>query len=67
MKAYSGSAKAGALSKMPGFFGGAVVNSFPDLAIEDEGRLRNLNIREPFLTRLYALDSFRKVQNEGSV
>lgn len=63
VKAYSGSATAGAVSKIPGFFGGAVVNSFPDLAIEDEGKLRNLNIREHFLTRLYALASFRKVQN----
>ena len=67
VKVYLGSAKAGALSKIPGFFGGAVINSFPDLAIEDEGRLRNLNIREHFLTRLYSLASFRKVQNEGSV
>ena len=67
IKVYSGSAKAGAISKIPGFFGGAVVNTFPDLAIEDEGRLRNFNIREHFLTRLYALASFRKVQNEGSV
>jgi uncharacterized protein YbbK (DUF523 family) len=67
IRVYSGSSKAGAVSKIPGFFGGAVVNSFPDLAIEDEGRLRNLNIREHFLTRLYALASFRKVQNEGSV
>jgi uncharacterized protein YbgA (DUF1722 family)/uncharacterized protein YbbK (DUF523 family) len=67
IKVYSGSAKAGAVSKMPGFFGGAVVDSFPDLAIEDEGRLRNLNIREHFLTKLYTLASFRKVKNEGSV
>ena len=67
VKVYSGSAKAGAVSKIPGFFGGAVVDSFPDLAIEDEGRLRNFNIREHFLTKLYALASFRKVQNEGSV
>jgi uncharacterized protein YbgA (DUF1722 family)/uncharacterized protein YbbK (DUF523 family) len=67
IKVYSGSAKAGALSKMPGFFGGAVVDSFPDLAIEDEGRLRNFNIREHFLTKLYTLASFRRVKNEGSI
>jgi len=67
VKVYSGPAKAGSLSKIPGFFGGAVVNSFPDLAIEDEGRLRNFNIREHFLTKLYALASLRKVQNEGSI
>ena len=53
--------------KDAGFFGGAVVNSFPELAIEDEGRLRNFNIREHFLTKLYALASFREMENEASV
>ena len=67
IKVYSAAAKSGAISKAAGFFGGAVVRSFPDLAIEDEGRLRNFNIREHFLTKLYALASFRKVRNEGKV
>ena len=65
IRVYSAAAKSGAVSKVPGFFGGAVVKSFPDLAIEDEGRLRNFNIREHFLTKLYALASFRKVRSEG--
>ena len=67
IKVYSAAAKSGAISKVAGFFGGAVVRSFPDLAIEDEGRLRNFNIREHFLTKLYALASFRKVRSEGEV
>lgn len=67
IKVYSGSATAAAVSKTTGFFGGAVVKSFPDLAVEDEGRLRNFNIREHFLTKIYALASFRKVQIGGSV
>jgi uncharacterized protein YbgA (DUF1722 family)/uncharacterized protein YbbK (DUF523 family) len=67
VRVYSGPSKAGAASKVPGFFGGAVVESFPDLAIEDEGRLRNINIREHFLTKLYALAGFRVVQNHGSI
>lgn len=67
IKVYSGSAKSTAVSKTAGFFGAAVVKSFPDLAIEDEGRLRNFNIREHFLTKLYALASFREMQNHGSV
>ena len=46
VKVYSGPAKAGAVSKIPGFFGGAVVNSFPDLAIEDEGWLNETSILE---------------------
>ena len=66
IKVYSGSAKATAVSKTTGFFGGAVIKSFPDLAVEDEGRLRNFNIREHFLTKLYALASFREMQNHGS-
>jgi len=44
-----------------------VIKSFPDLAIEDEGRLRNFNIREHFLTKLYALASFRKVRYAGDI
>ncbi|MBN1235508.1 MAG: DUF1722 domain-containing protein [Methanotrichaceae archaeon] len=65
IKVYSAAAKSGAISKTAGFFGGEVVRSFPDLAIEDEGRLRNFNIREHFLTKLYALASFRKVRSKG--
>ncbi len=67
IKVYSGTSKSGAISKASGFFGGAVVKSFPDLAIEDEGRLRNFNIREHFLTKIYALASFREVRNSGDV
>jgi uncharacterized protein YbgA (DUF1722 family)/uncharacterized protein YbbK (DUF523 family) len=67
IRVYSTAARSGAISKVPGFFGGAVVRSFPDLAVEDEGRLRNYNIREHFLTRLYALASFRKVRREGDI
>ncbi len=64
---YSGASGSGAISKAPGFFGGAAAKAFPGLAIEDEGRLRNLNIREHFLTKLYALAGFREVENEVSV
>ncbi|MCJ7445661.1 MAG: DUF523 and DUF1722 domain-containing protein [Methanotrichaceae archaeon] len=63
IKIYSGIVKTGTVSKAAGFFGGEVIKSFPDLAIEDEGRLRNFNIREHFLTKLYALASFRKIRN----
>ncbi|HEX3012730.1 MAG TPA: DUF523 and DUF1722 domain-containing protein, partial [Methanobacterium sp.] len=45
-----------------GFFGNAVLERFPYLAVEDEGRLRNLKIRENFLTKLYILADFRKVK-----
>jgi uncharacterized protein YbgA (DUF1722 family)/uncharacterized protein YbbK (DUF523 family) len=61
---------AGADSKTPagkdaGFFGAAVQERFPGLAVEDEGRLKDYRIREAFLTRLFTLSSFRKTQAIG--
>lgn len=55
------------LRRGPGVFGAAVLNSFPHLAIEDEGRLRNPRIREHFLTKIFALAGFREVKSSGSV
>ena len=55
------------MSKTSGFFGGAVAEKFPGLAIEDEGRLRNFGIREHFLTKLFALAGFRKVKVSNSM
>jgi uncharacterized protein YbgA (DUF1722 family) len=47
-------------------FGGAVLQKFADLAVEDEGQLKNLSIREHFLTRIFALARLRKLQKSGS-
>ena len=44
----------------------AVLERYPGLAIEDEGRLRNARIREHFLTKLFALARFRQVADSGS-
>ncbi|MBE2900444.1 DUF523 and DUF1722 domain-containing protein [Methanothermobacter thermautotrophicus] len=46
-----------------GFFGRAVMERFPYLPLEDEGRLRNLQIREDFLIRLYLLRDLRAVDS----
>jgi uncharacterized protein YbgA (DUF1722 family)/uncharacterized protein YbbK (DUF523 family) len=51
--------------KGTGFFGGAVLGRFPGLAAEDEGRLENLEIREHFLSRLWALADLRLVGATG--
>ena len=67
IRVYSGAEKSRAVSKAPGFFGGAVMESFSHLAVEDEGRLRNFNIREHFLTKLYALAFFREARSEGRI
>jgi len=63
VKVYPGMGKAGPLhSRGAGFFGKAVMERFPDTPLEDEGRLRNYDIREHFLTRLFTLASFREVR-----
>ena len=56
-----------AIGKTIGFFAGRVLERFPGLAIEDEGRLRNFKLREHFLTKLYLLASFRNVKREKSI
>jgi uncharacterized protein YbgA (DUF1722 family)/uncharacterized protein YbbK (DUF523 family) len=66
-KIYSGPNPGAALQgKGPGFFGRVVLERFSHLAIEDEGRLRNPNIKANFLTKLYTLANFRKTKNSKS-
>jgi uncharacterized protein YbgA (DUF1722 family)/uncharacterized protein YbbK (DUF523 family) len=67
VKIYAGTAKGAGSSKGAGFFGGAVLERFPGLAVEDEGRLKNYRIREHFLTRLFALADFRATRAAGSM
>ncbi|HVP57618.1 MAG TPA: DUF523 and DUF1722 domain-containing protein [bacterium] len=61
VKIYSGEASKVPAAKGAGSFGGRVVGRFPDLAVEDEGRLMNFRIREHFLTRIFTLAAFREV------
>ncbi|SYZ72330.1 conserved hypothetical protein [Candidatus Zixiibacteriota bacterium] len=67
VKIYSGKEKSPAIGKGPGFFGGEILEMFPGTAIEDEGRLLNLRIREHFLTRIFALAALRKVVGSGTI
>jgi uncharacterized protein YbgA (DUF1722 family)/uncharacterized protein YbbK (DUF523 family) len=55
------------LERNGGFFGKSVMEKFPNLAIEDEGRLTNFRLREHFLTKLYTFASFRKVKFSNSI
>lgn len=50
-----------------GLFANSVFNEFPYTPLEDEGRLRNLQIREDFLTSIYTLSDFRKVKKSQEV
>lgn len=53
--------------KNSGLFAQEVLARFSNLAIEDEGRLRNFAIREHFLTKLFTLASFRRVKKQGTM
>jgi uncharacterized protein YbgA (DUF1722 family) len=44
-----------------------VLKRFPNLAIEDDGRLSNLRIREHFLTRVFAFARLRALRQTGTV
>ena len=67
VKFYGGPEKGVALGRTSGFFGAAVLERFADTAIEDEGRLNHLGIREHFLTRIFAFARFRDLQRSGSI
>ncbi len=49
-------------SKGTGFFGSRVIEQYPEAAIEDEGRLSNLRLREHFLTRVFTLHRFNTLE-----
>jgi len=67
VKVYRGPEKGAAIGRTAGFFGGAVLEKFADRAIEDEGRLKNLNIREHFLTRVFAFARLRGLREAASM
>ncbi len=62
VKVYRDMEKGAAVALDVGFFGGAVLKTFPHLPVEDEGRLTNFKLREHFLTRLYTLAGFRRIK-----
>jgi uncharacterized protein YbgA (DUF1722 family) len=67
VKVYASTKKGAAASKNQGMFGGAVMERFPHLAIEDEGRLKNYRIREHFLSRVYTMAAFREVRASKAI
>jgi uncharacterized protein YbgA (DUF1722 family)/uncharacterized protein YbbK (DUF523 family) len=50
-----------------GFFAAAVLDRFPNLPVEEEGRLSNFTIREHFLTRLFTMAEFRRLAAGGTI
>jgi len=58
---------AAGVAKRAGLFAAAVQERHPGLAIEDEGRLLNYEIREYFLTRIFAFAELRRVRASGAM
>lgn len=67
VKVFDGMDSRNVVREAPGLFAAAVLDRYGDLAVEDEGRLRNHRIREHFLTRLFALARLREVRESGRV
>jgi uncharacterized protein YbgA (DUF1722 family)/uncharacterized protein YbbK (DUF523 family) len=67
VKIYPSAEGQGVVEKSSGYFGGAVLDKYPFLSVEDEGRLRNARIKENFLTKLFTFAAFRRVKSEGSM
>ncbi|MDV4151006.1 DUF523 and DUF1722 domain-containing protein [Clostridium sp. AL.422] len=68
VKLYNGIGKSSIINRnTSGIFAQKLMEEFGEIAIEDEGRLTNYNIREKFLTCLYANFNFGKVEEMNSV
>lgn len=67
VKVYLGKEKPIGSTKGSGIFAAEVMKKYPYLAIEEEGRLTNFRIREHFLTKLYIMFNFRKVEKSKSM
>lgn len=68
VKVYKTFGRSSSLSKKTkGFFSKEVFHVFGQLAIEDEGRLSNYQIREHFCTRIYTHATYREVKKEATM
>lgn len=67
VKLYVNEKRGAASTKTSGMFGGAAAEKFPHCTIEDEGRLKSFDIRQHFLTRLFAMSRFRCARDEGKM
>ncbi|TFF92184.1 DUF1722 domain-containing protein [Candidatus Thorarchaeota archaeon] len=54
---------AGVVGQGPGLFGECILNEYQGFPVESDGRLRNQQIREYFLIRVFLLASLREVED----
>ncbi len=66
-KHYPAVGKSAALGRTAGLFGGAVLDRFGHLAVQDESRLLVPDLREHFLRKLFALARLRQLRRRPSM
>lgn len=66
-KVYPSAGKSAPIGRGPGFFGRMVLERYPLLPVEDEGRLRNVRIRDNFLTGIFTQADFREAKTRGRI
>lgn len=67
VKIYVNKEKAVGSVKGVGLFASRAMERYPNLPMEEEGRLTNYAIREHFLTKLYTFFRFGKVKDSGAM
>ena len=67
VKIYVSKEKSASSTKGVGLFAARAIDLYPNLPIDEEGRLTNYAIREHFLTKLYTFFRFQKVQDSNSM
>ena len=67
VKIYIGKEKATGSIKGEGIFASYILERYPYLPVEEEGRLTNYSIREHFLTKLYTFFKFQEVKDSNSM
>lgn len=66
-KIYPSTERSAPVNTGSGLFGEAVLDNFSKKAIESDGRLRNYQIREHFLTKIFTLANFRDKKESGDL
>ena len=66
-KIYPSIEKGGISKRGEGRFSSIIREAYPNITIEDDGRLKNLKIREHFLTKLFTLNKFKKCKERNEI
>jgi len=67
VKIYSGPEPGADSRKGSGMFAGRARDRFPGAAMEHEGRVKNFQLREHFLAKIFTLASFRRIKEKGTM